>query len=307
MTDWEWNLRQTLTYFDLWQYPLTASELYVFFPVSCPSFAEFRRLLNHNGPGEGVKEWGGYYFLDHRDAAIVERRRRGERHARLMWRIARLSMHVIKRFPFVRAVFVSGDLSKHVTNRSSDIDFFILTEPGRLWIARAFLILFKKVFLLNRKKFFCLNTFSSTSHLCFEEQNIYVAAEIATVKPLYNSSVFREFLAANPWIRNYFPNCDAGLLPLPECNERRSLFQRLIERPFAWLPSDRLDTFLMNGMKKIWAHRYGTPAAGVHAQSFLSTKYASRAYPNDVQESVLRRYAEHLRVFSPSPAESSAR
>ncbi len=41
---------------------------------------------------------------------------------------------VIANFPFIQAVFISGSLSKHVMKPNSDIDFFIITKPDRLWL-----------------------------------------------------------------------------------------------------------------------------------------------------------------------------
>ncbi|HEX7572359.1 MAG TPA: hypothetical protein VF514_04650, partial [Bacteroidota bacterium] len=108
-----------------------------------------------------IGERRGFYYVPGGEAGRVEGRLRGERHARRMWLMARAVAHIIKRFPFIRGVLVLGDLSKHMTHRGSDVDFLILTEPGRHWIARTLLILFKKTFLLNRKKFFCVNSFAS--------------------------------------------------------------------------------------------------------------------------------------------------
>ncbi|MGA9120095.1 MAG: hypothetical protein WB699_12095 [Bacteroidota bacterium] len=306
MTDWEKNILHTLLYFDLWQYPLSEEELFAFFPAPCSSLSAFREQLREHGPGQNVSERYGYYYLSWNDDEIVERRKRNERHARGMWRIARVAAHIIKRFPFVRGVFVSGDLSKNVTTRKSDVDFYIVTAPGRLWIARALLIAFKKVFLFNRKKFFCLNTFSSSSRLDIDERNVYAATEVATLKPLFNSTLFLEFLRVNGWILQFFPNFDIGLLPQPRCSERRSVLQRILEAPFAYLPSDRLDGFLMHSMKRVWARRYPEFDARAQERQFHSTKDVSRAYPKDVQAEILTVYAERLRTVSPrlSPVKS---
>jgi hypothetical protein len=206
-------------------------------------------------------------------------------------------MHIIRRFPFVRAVFVSGDLSKNVATRKSDIDFFILTEPDRLWIARTLLILFKKTFLLNRKKYFCLNSFATTDHLTLDERNIFLATEIATLTPLSNSALFTRYRRANAWIREYFPNfADENTGAPPVCN-RGSLIQKLLEYPFRFIPAGRLDSYLLAMMERTWARRYPEFDEETRNRIFRCTKNESRAYAGNFQDKILAVYAQRLREF----------
>lgn len=301
------DVRATLLYFDLWKYPLTAEELYAFLPHNSISYTEFKKRLETLCPNSGVVECRGFYFLKERTAEVVARRNELEKRAGKMWRMARISTFLIKRFPFVRGVMVSGELSKNLATEKGDVDFFIIAAPNRLWIARALLILFKKIFLLNRKKYFCLNTFITSDRLALEEKNIYVAAEIAYLKSTYNLRIFREFLQANSWVRDFFPNFDRKLLPSPELrvSERRSVIQRILEFPFALIPSDRLDTFLLRTMRRVWQQRYPDPDEVAHAHAFRSTKTESRSYPLDFQDLVLREYARRIKAFV-SPPEMNA-
>ena len=97
----------------------------------------------------------------------------------------------IKRFPFVRAVFLSGELSKNISSDDGDIDFMIVTEKNRLWICRTLLTFFKKIFLFNQKKYLCINYFVDEEHLHLPKKNIFTATEIAHVKPLFNFILFQ--------------------------------------------------------------------------------------------------------------------
>ena len=63
----------------------------------------------------------------------------------------------ISKFPYIENVSISGALSKNYYNNDGDIDFFLITQPNRLWIARTLLIIYKKMFLLNSRKYFCVN------------------------------------------------------------------------------------------------------------------------------------------------------
>jgi len=295
------DIRDTLLYYDIWQYPLTGEELFAFLPHNSIPLAEVRRRLREQGPGEEVLHHEGFYFLKGRGKEVVYRRKAREQHARMMWMMARAAMHVIKRFPFVRGVCVSGDLSKNATGRNSDVDFFIITSPHRLWIARTLLILFKKIFLFDRKKFFCLNTFVTSDHPGLDERNIFLAAEIAHLKPLYNSGLFHEYLQANAWIWEFFPNFDVGLLPGKKPSERPSLLQKVLEFPFALIPADRLDTILLHAMKRVWARRYPEFDDATRDRLFRSTRHESRAYPNNYQDKILALYDEKLKAARPTP------
>jgi hypothetical protein len=253
--------------------------------------------MRRRGPGEHVSEHLGYYFLRARGREVVQRRAGRERNANRLWKIARIPAQIIKRFPFVRGVFVSGDLSKNTAGPESDIDFFIVTAPGRLWIARTLLVLFKKVFLFNNKKYFCLNSFISEDHLRLEEQNLFLATEIAHLKPLYNSKLLQRYLEENRWIRNYFPNFDRTRLAGPEVDDRPSLLQRLLEIPFRLLPSDRIDRYVMRKMNEIWKARYPEFSEQTRRRIFLSTRNESRAYAGNYQEKILDSYRRKLEEF----------
>lgn len=291
----------TLLYYDIWDHPLTAQELFAFLPVNSLTQDEFRMRLGEAVSRGRIQHHGGYYYVSQKAADVVRQRIDRERHARRMWFFARLSAQIIKRFPFVRGVMVSGDLSKNSTGRSSDVDFFIVTAPGRLWIARTLLILFKKTFLLNRKKFFCLNYFATADHLGLEEHNIFLATEVATLKPLYNMGIFLSCLRANGWIKEYFPNFDMRYLPMTKTNERPSFLQRILEIPFALLPAEALDRSLERMMERVWARRYPEYDEETRKRIFRCSRFESRAYVGDFQEKILARYEQRLRDFGVKP------
>lgn len=289
---------KTLLYYDIWSHPLTADELFAFLPVNSMSLQEFRDQLKREGVGEKVLEHEGYYFVKGKTPVIVDIRKRRARHAKRMWWIARLSTHIIKRFPFVRAVFVSGDLSKNATHSKSDIDFFIITAPGRLWIARTLLIFFKKVFLFNRKKFFCLNYFTTTNNLTLDERSTYHATEVATLQPTFNRELFLRYLEANSWVQSYFPNYDIHRLRLHRMNDRKSLLQRLLEFPFSLFNASKLDAYLMDRTRSLWKKRYPIFDEATRTRIFKCTPDESRAFAGNFEEKILALYHQRLKDFA---------
>ena len=289
------EILRTLLYYEIWSHPLTARELFAFLPVNSMTFEQFRGRLDEYVAGDHIREYRGYYYMKGEEARIAIEREKRARFARWMWGMARLFVHVIKRCPFVRGVFVSGELSKNVAQRNSDIDFFIVTEPNRLWIARMILTVFKKTVLLNSRKFFCLNYFATSDHLRLDEENIYTAMEVATTKPLFNSDLFVRYLTANTWIKAYFPNFNLHLLDRPACNDRRSYVQWLLELPFRLFNATTLDEYCMRMMEHVWARRYPMFDAETRNRIFRCTRTESRAYVGNFQDAVLMLYRRRLK------------
>jgi hypothetical protein len=293
----ERDVLTTLLYYDIWRHPLTARELFAFHPTNSITFEEFKKQLDTIARGSAIQTDGTYYFVRRGSDAAGAIRKKRERSAAALWRMARISTAIIKRFPFVRGVFVSGDLSKNSADENSDIDFVILTAPGRLWICRACLIIFKKVFLLNRKKYFCLNYFLSTDNLLQENRNFFIATELAHLKPLHNHRLYLEILAANSWMRDLFPNFDPSLMFSTRSNDRDSSLRAMVEWMFNLLPADRIDDFLHRTIKRIWARRYPHVDPVTRERIFRSTKRESRTFVGDFQQKILAGYRMKLAEF----------
>ena len=285
---------RTLLYYDIWEHPLTVSELALFLPLRLRERADLEAGIGEAMAAGTIAVAGEFCFPAHRPRTVVGERVARERRARRYWHVARLVMHIIKRTPFVRAVMVSGELSKNVWSRGGDIDFFILTEPGRLWIARTLLVLFKKSVLLNRKKFFCLNYFATTAALEEPDRNIYVATEVAHVKPLFNAVLYRRYLDHNRWTALFFPNFMPHALPAPMVNDSPSRVQRIFEKAFSILPLDRLDGWLLSVWREVWVRRYAHLSEEARAKAFTTSDNVSRAYAGDFQERILAEYRRRL-------------
>jgi len=249
-----------------------------------------------------VHQEGDLYYLSHNDAAVVRQRRAKERLARKRWRVARLAARIIKRFPFVRAIFVSGDLAKNATLPESDIDYVIVTAPNRLWICRLFLILFKKVFLFNSKKYFCLNYFVSLSDLKAKNENYFIATEIAHLKPLYNFPVYLTYMNCNCWIKSYFPNFLLFLNNVQSCDSTPSIVQRILEWPLKGQLVDRLDHWLMKKMERIWKKRYSYLNENELKFRFRCTPTESSAFGEELSRTILKLFEMNIQRYGFPPA-----
>lgn len=289
------HITSTLLYYDIFDHPLTIRELFYLFPQNSMMKTEFISSLKAAEASGKISIASGYVKLSENSKDVGLLRRERERIAKRRLRIAKFMTKIIKRFPFVRGVFLSGDLSKGVAHPQSDIDYVVVTEPHRLWICRTLLVVFKKTFLLNSKKYFCLNYYVAADRLQLEDRNYFTATEIAHLKPLYHLTTFVSYMNANAWIKQYFPNYRVFALAGNEVDSHRSLLQRVAESLFRGQWLDRLDLRLMRFMARVWARRYPGYDAETHARIFRCTPSESCTYVGNFSDKILWLYAEKLR------------
>jgi hypothetical protein len=201
----ESSILRTLLYFDIFHHPLRAEEIRKYLrdgEVEEEAFSATLRSLQHRRLVSA-----GYDFYSVRPVdELAKRRLDGETRAVKAMKTARKYAGLMAAFPFVRGVFISGSLSKGTMSPEADIDYFIVTHPERLWLARTLLVGFKKIFLFNSRKYFCVNYFVTSDNLEIPDRNIFTATEAATLIPLYNNSLYESFLRSNKWIHAYYPH-----------------------------------------------------------------------------------------------------
>lgn len=292
---------RTLLYYDIFSHPLRMKEINSFLPCNSIARPELLATLDKMIADNSIGVADGYYFIRRGNPANPKARQQKEQYARRRWIIARMMVRIIKMFPFVRAVLVSGDLAKNVSSPNSDLDFVVITEPRRLWIARTLLILFKKTILLNRRKNFCLNYFVTTSDLEATSKNYFTATEIAHLKPLYNFPLFLRYMNANSWIKQYFPKYRLFDLPLKRNSNRKSIFQFIIELPLRARFFDGLDNWLMQKTVDMWKRRYPQLDDTVREFRFRCTPTESRAFGDELGSRILAEYDARLRSHGLTP------
>lgn len=278
-----------LLYFAIFEYPLTFEEILRFSHQKVVDY-DLQRIVNRMVEREMLFSTQEYYML-RPDSRWIEKRIENNRRAKIFKKRARWMTGVIRQFPFVKAVFLSGALSKDVMPKDGDIDYFIVTKHNRLWIARTLLILFKKIFLLNSHKYFCLNYFIDEGHLEIEEKNRFTATEIITLIPVYNEQTFVEFLQKNRWITDYFPNFkiphDSGL----KTRKSRGL-KFVLEKIMNFSFFERLELYFMQKTLSYWKRKFGSAYKQLFDVALKSNRHISKHHPDNFQERVRLAYEE---------------
>ncbi len=290
------DVKRTLLYYEVFHYPLTPMQLFTFLPTNSLTFNDFYTKIQEDVFSSGINEKKGFLCMGNVDD--IEQRLVNERNAASLLRIAKIMTHLIKRFPFVRGVFLSGELSKLVSGKDGDIDFMIITAHNRLWICRTLLILFKKIFLLNSKKYFCLNYFVAENNLVLREQNIYTATEVAHLKPMYNVELFKQYINANNWLFNFFPSFSLSRMNIQKTNNRKSIVQKIWEKLFPEKFALKLDHWLMKRTENIWKSRYPEFDKETRDRIFKCQPNESRAFVRNFEKNFFERYNAALKKFN---------
>ena len=194
-------------------------------------------------------------------------------------------------FPFVEGICLSGGLSKNYYDEKGDIDFFIITKPGRLWICRTLLIIKYKLLPKSKKKFWCVNYFISSESLSIPENNVFTGTELAYLIPTVNYNVYKNILSKNKWYKTRFPNKE--ILPDVNCiNTPKPVFKSIIENLFSGKLGIWLDNKLLGFTLKHWRKKYPEMNHEDFELQFRSRKDVCKRHTNGFQNRVLQKWTE---------------
>lgn len=200
----------TVTYADLFDYPLTMPEVYRYLAgVAAPLSAVQEALEDGFLSGHRLARSRGYVTLAGRES-IVEIRLYREAISARLWRKGQRYGRAIASLPFVRLVAVTGTLAVNNIEPGQDIDYLIVTAPHRVWLARLFVLALVHLGRLE-KLTICPNFVFSSDALAQFSPSFFAAHELAQMIPLYGQETYQALLHANPWARRYLPNAfDTG-------------------------------------------------------------------------------------------------
>ncbi|HYE56342.1 MAG TPA: hypothetical protein VD996_15945, partial [Chitinophagaceae bacterium] len=141
------SILKVLVYFDIFSYPLTVKEIRLFLDSSATD-DNIRHELETLVSNRKVYRFDNFYSLQNKPFLVYRRKEGNDRAAPMLAKAHKISAFLY-RFPFVRGIGISGSLSKNFADKNADIDFFVITSANRLWIARSFMHLFKKLTFLT--------------------------------------------------------------------------------------------------------------------------------------------------------------
>lgn len=297
MKSLERSIYETLAFFDLFDHPLALEELarfvlrsqkdVLFCLESSPFFGHF----------------DGFYFLKGRENTSRIRRERFF-HQQKLWKKVRRFTFLLRWVPFVEMLAVCNRLSYNAATEQSDIDFFVVTKSGRLFLARTFFMFFLALFgiRLHDGKMpgkFCLSFLVSEDAINLDiirlrPNDIYLAYWSTTLCPIFGREMYSKFLnenilSENAWAREYFPD---GILPCSEFFVSHfSFFRKILEFFLSGGIGDffekKLCDWQMARALKKW-HEMGEPAGIIISKNML------KFHEPDIRSEFQKKWEEKL-------------
>ncbi len=274
----ELALLRVFWYFGFFKHALNLNEVhkYLGLPLAKPNLENLLRKLVESGR---LLECEGFYGLNQ----VHLQNRLNNRLLNLKFMvIAQRYGRLIEAFPFVRSVFISGSLSKFGINHSGhDVDYFLVVAPNRVWTTKFLLMAFKKLFLFNSHKYFCINLLRDENHLKFEKENIYIATEIASLLPLGHNRHQQAILQNNTWVFRFFPN-----LSMPPAQASSQKRQNILEALLNFTLGNKFENWCRRQFAKHVKRQQN------HGSAYFETLPHSSAYfPESMESKILAHYA----------------
>jgi len=204
---------KALVYSDLFDYPLTAKELWEYAVSQKPfSLDQLQKAL---GTLKKVSEKNNFYVLLGREKLIslrVEREKIGNKKIKKAQKISQMLSYI----PTIRFIGVSGSVAMRNASAQDDIDLFFITKKNSVWVSRFLVTILLQLGGVRRRwnasdvtDTICANMFldEEVALSPMKKQNLYIAHEIVQIKPLFSvGKIYDNFLDANTWTTDLLPN-----------------------------------------------------------------------------------------------------
>jgi predicted nucleotidyltransferase len=200
-------IEKTIRYADLFNFPMREEELRQY-------------LIGAKAPGRTIpvgnyRRVRDFFILPGREDLISLRQKKVLFTQKKIVRAINLA-HLLRIFPGVRLVGITGSVAASNAGRSDDIDLMIVTAKGRIWLTRALILLAMSWLGLKRPDResghfddqFCFNLWleDSVTGLRMKNEDLYTAYEVCLMKPLLGSETYFKFMKINDWRRQFLPN-----------------------------------------------------------------------------------------------------
>ncbi len=205
---------------------------------------------------------------------------------------------VLASIPFIKAICLSGSISKGVMHQDSDIDYFIIAQSGKVWLTKLFIVLYRILFLFNTRKHFCANYIIDENHLEIDEKNRFTATEIVSMIPTYGYETYIKLKKSNSWVNDYFPNHKTQTNQLIIQSPDKTFFQKLILIIFDNTFGQWLGRQFMNWSWKRYQQKFKNQLSPEWLEiAFKTTPYVSKSHGPNFQKVVSERFAQNIEQF----------
>jgi hypothetical protein len=221
----EFAIAGSVVYASLFDYPLTLDQLHETLIKSDQTPSGILATFQGSDRLQQIVDYrDGYFFPAGRDDLIAERRHR-EARSRAFLDHYRPLLRVITALPFTRMVALSGSVAHLNLERGGDLDLFVITRGPRVWSVTVAVLLITK--LLRRRRVVCVNFVVADTHLRLDQHDLFTANQVIHLKPLVGGETLDEFVAANPFVREFYPNALRAFAEPPIAWRRNRSVERM--------------------------------------------------------------------------------
>lgn len=292
---WDENVLVNLAYYDIFDYPLTEVELSRYSSDSVDS-SHLKDRLAYMVQNDMIFEYDGYFSIIDNVKSLSMRREEAEELASKKMKTAITFSKILSHIPFIKAVCLSGSISKGVMYENSDIDYFLITAKGKVWRTKFLVIAFRILFLFNSRKKFCINYIIDEDHLLLEEKNRFTATELVTMVPTFGYEHYLDILRLNSWT-NYFYK-DVRAIPSKHVilKNQESIMSTMIAFLLDNTLGNRLEHWFLRFSKKRYRQKFKDKISKEYLDlAFKSTPHVSKSHGMNFQEKVYNRFLEKIK------------
>lgn len=283
---------RTVAYSDVFDFPLRLDEIHRYLAGTRATRGQVREAVERLVPRH-LFFAEGLVGLAQRPELIAVRQRR-ESAARASWPRAVAYGRRIAGLPFVRMVAITGSLAVGNMASAGDADYLIVTEAGRVWLARALVIQLVRAARL-RGAVLCPNFLLSESALSLQERNLYVARELTQMVPVAGVAIYREMRSANSWTDELLPNASGPPRPLDPAADSSTRLRSLAEAALRTRTGAVLERWEMNRkIRELSRSNDDEPEVKLSAER-------CQGHAQGHGRRILSAYAERLRELSIEP------
>jgi len=283
---------RTVLYADVFNFPMKLEEIHHFLISDEPtSISEIDQTLNQSPIlKQKLRRIGDYFIYSGTDDELIQVRQKHEASSQFLWPHAIGWGRWLAALPYVRMVALTGALAvRNAADDDDDLDYFLVTAPHRVWLARAFAIIVVRIGRL-RGVTICPNYVLAETNLVQTRRDIFLAHEVAQMIPIYGNDYYRRFREENDWVYAQLPNAIDPFFDEAEIKiGSRNLLKRFLEVVCGGAVGNRLEQWEYRRKLKRFATDLQTP----HSSAQVDDTQV-KGHFNDHGHPALLKYAQRL-------------
>ncbi|MEJ0021512.1 MAG: hypothetical protein WDN47_02915 [Candidatus Doudnabacteria bacterium] len=289
----------TLAFFSLYNLPLSGKRVYELLLGVRSTQRDVDKMLSFLAANDQIIQEGNLFALKKWD---LGRHNANQLELTKKWRKIDKYFHWLAVLPFVRQISVINSLALGTADSDSDIDFFVVSRPNRLYFVRSVIIVLFRLLGVYKtrqriKDRFCFGFFVSQNRqnlqpLLIKPEDPYLVFWLASMRPILNQTEYEYFMKENSWIKTYFPNFEPALR-LNTIKEPHTAIKviRFILEFLLSIPAALIEPLLA---RIHISHTFRLPENRVAASTTVANADMLKLHGYDVRAEIAYRYIEEL-------------